>query len=218
MGPVRGLGGNAVLVDNRTGSRTFLNIGKAGVGMGVGVTDFTELVILHDRETLENLQTGQWLVDPATWSAVGDRHSVLLPSGETMSRYTLTQSGAAVSTSVGLLRISVNKDLTDTGISEWGDTLRRTERTGSTRERTPYLALQTADPGPAGGRPGHRSANSLRNRTRLCGRRAGHCHRRSVRRVSTAATNSLFPLSPLPTPRQIPSLYNSSWTPGFCLS
>ncbi len=118
LGPVRGLGGKAILYDKVNGTRTFLNVGKGGLGLGLGGNSFDQLFIFQEREPLEKFQRGRWFFDATAWSAAGETHRAAMPSGEG-TRYMINRSGAALTSEVGLIRVSVNNDLTDNGVSEW---------------------------------------------------------------------------------------------------
>lgn len=154
-GVVRGLGGQAVLIDTATGSRTYLNIGKIGVGVGMGAAEFEQLVILNDRETVERFQRGHWRVETAKWFTSGSDSKVVLPKGETLSRYVIARKGASATASTGILRVSVNKELTDDGVSDLSipniGFTERGEQTGGApriwRYRLPFLAQKVVDLG-----------------------------------------------------------------------
>ena len=151
----RGLGGQAVLVDNMTGSRTFLNIGKAGLGVGAGVTEFDELIIIKDRKTVEKFQRGHWRFEMASWAASGEDYNLKTREEENFSRYVIHRKGAAVTASSGFARISVNRDLTDDAVSDYSIPNTGFKRAGEQQEnpprvwpyRLPFLAQKVVDKG-----------------------------------------------------------------------
>ena len=117
LGPVKGVGGQAVLVDSSTNSQTFLDVGKFGLGLGLGGNRYEELMVIQDRATLEKFQKGRWFFDPTAWSAAGEVTHAGRANDESASRYTLNRSGAVLSADVGMVRVKVNKDLNATGVS-----------------------------------------------------------------------------------------------------
>lgn len=151
---VKGLGGKAILYDKRDGSQTFLNVGKAALGVGVGGQHFEQLFIFQDREPLEKFKRGRYFVDPAAFSAAGEAQRAALPSGEG-SRYVLNRSGAMLTADVGVVRVAVNQDLTDTGVSDWSlpnmgysKPMEQTEGAPRTWQyRLPFLAQAVVDKG-----------------------------------------------------------------------
>jgi lipid-binding SYLF domain-containing protein len=52
-------GGNGVVVD-RKGRETFMKMGSAGFGLGLGVKDFRAVFIFHDRKKLEEFLEHGW--------------------------------------------------------------------------------------------------------------------------------------------------------------
>ncbi len=53
-------GGRGVVVDNRTGDETFMNMGTVGVGYGIGVKDFRAVFVFWDRKTMEYFVEKGW--------------------------------------------------------------------------------------------------------------------------------------------------------------
>lgn len=53
-------GGNGVVVDNRTGERTYMNMGSAGIGLGLGVKDFRAVFVFEDPQRLEDFIEHGW--------------------------------------------------------------------------------------------------------------------------------------------------------------
>ena len=155
VGVVRGLGGRALLVDNLTGSRTYLDIGKVGVGVGMGAAEYEQLVIIHDRQTFERFQRGYWRFETVRWFTTGSESNAVLPEEDSLSRYVISRKGASATASSGFYRVSVNQDLTDDGVSnlsipnrgfaEPGEQTERAPRVW--RYRLPFLAQKVIDQG-----------------------------------------------------------------------
>ena len=53
-------GGSGVVRDNRNDSETFMNMGTAGVGLGIGVKDFRAVFVFHSDKALDNFVEKGW--------------------------------------------------------------------------------------------------------------------------------------------------------------
>lgn len=53
-------GGKGIVVDNATGEETFMNMGSAGVGFGVGIKDFRGIFVFNNRSAMEGLVEKGW--------------------------------------------------------------------------------------------------------------------------------------------------------------
>ncbi|MEE4658860.1 MAG: hypothetical protein V2J89_00225 [Halieaceae bacterium] len=53
-------GGNGVVVDNKSGAQTYMNMASAGVGIGLGVKDFRAVFVFHSRKALNNFIDYGW--------------------------------------------------------------------------------------------------------------------------------------------------------------
>src|SRR3989338_4881931 len=53
-------GGHGVVHDSKTGRNTFMKMGEAGVGFGLGVKDFRVVFIFHDRAVMEKFIGSGW--------------------------------------------------------------------------------------------------------------------------------------------------------------
>ncbi len=61
--------GFGVVVDNRNGKNTYMNMGEAGVGIGVAIKDFREVIIFNSREKLNKFVTSGWNIGTVQASA-----------------------------------------------------------------------------------------------------------------------------------------------------
>jgi len=111
--------GIGVLVDNRSSDRTYLNVKRFDFGAGLGVRYFRVLLIIKKQENLEDIRDGWTFRGVATDVAAGDKgNESTSQAGEGLSVYILSESGASVAATARVVRLSVNRDLTDTGLSE----------------------------------------------------------------------------------------------------
>jgi len=57
---IGGGGGRGVVRDLKTGEDTFMKMGNASVGLGLGVKDFRSVFIFHDRDALNDFVEKGW--------------------------------------------------------------------------------------------------------------------------------------------------------------
>jgi lipid-binding SYLF domain-containing protein len=53
-------GGSGVVHDNKSGKDTYMNMGTAGVGLGLGVKDFRAVFVFHERKAMDNFVDNGW--------------------------------------------------------------------------------------------------------------------------------------------------------------
>lgn len=53
-------GGQGVVKNNKSGQFTYMNMGEAGIGFGLGVKDFRAVFIFHDSDTLRSFIDSGW--------------------------------------------------------------------------------------------------------------------------------------------------------------
>ncbi len=53
-------GGYGVVQDNKTGKQTYMKMGEAGIGLGLGVKDFRAVFIFNNRATMEKFINSGW--------------------------------------------------------------------------------------------------------------------------------------------------------------
>jgi hypothetical protein len=110
--------GLGVLYDKEAGTRTYMNVTRYDLGMGVGAGALRVVVLFQTRETLEQFRSGTWKSGVRAESASGTT-SVASPAYiEGATVHVIPESGAAVTVTARFIRLSVNTDLTDTGLSE----------------------------------------------------------------------------------------------------
>jgi lipid-binding SYLF domain-containing protein len=114
--------GIGVLVDNQSGDRTYLNVKRFDLGAGLGVRYYRVLMLIETREKLEEIRTGTTFRAATTDIAAGKAGSasVVSTQGEGVSVHFLAESGGSIAVSARAIRLTVNRDLTDTGLSEIG--------------------------------------------------------------------------------------------------
>jgi hypothetical protein len=155
--PVVGGGsGLGLLYDREAGTRTYMNIKRYDVGVDLGGRRIIKKIIFQDHETFEEFRSGVWRPGIGAESGAGEKGSTTVTEvGKGASFYLLPETGAAVVASARLVRITVNEDLTDTGVSSvslpnTGFTV--TDRQGEDAPRVwehklPFMAQKVVDMG-----------------------------------------------------------------------
>lgn len=97
-------GGQGVVKNNRTGRHTYMNMGEAGIGFGLGVKDFRAVFVFHDYDTLTSFIDSGWEFGAHADAAAkagnkgGAVGGEILLGGVTV--YQLTESGLALQATV----------------------------------------------------------------------------------------------------------------------
>ncbi|MGD2137367.1 MAG: YSC84-related protein [Gammaproteobacteria bacterium] len=93
-------GGQGVVSDNGTGKHTYMKMGEAGIGLGLGVKDFRAVFVFHNRDTMQRFIDSGWEFGGHADAAAkaGDKGAAVggevLADGVTV--YQLTESGLAL--------------------------------------------------------------------------------------------------------------------------
>ena len=155
--PVVGGGkGIGVLYDKEGLTRTYMNINRYDFGLGLGTGTYRVLALFEEREDLEEFLSGRWTGGIGIESAAGDQAATAFShADEGLSLFILPEAGAAVTATARLVNLSVNKDLTDTGISEISipnKGFKEVDQQGDDAPRKwdrhlPFLAQQVIDKG-----------------------------------------------------------------------
>ncbi len=94
-------GGNGIVINNATGSETFMNMASAGVGIGLGVKDFRAVFVFHSKKALNNFVDKGWDFSgqadaAAKTSDKGAEGSAATTVVNGVSVYQLTEAGLAL--------------------------------------------------------------------------------------------------------------------------
>ena len=97
-------GGHGVVLDNRTGKRTFMSMGEVGVGPGLGVKDFRVVFVFHSPDTLDRFINHGWAFGAQADAAAKASDKGGAVGGEisanNMTVYQLTESGLALQATI----------------------------------------------------------------------------------------------------------------------
>lgn len=110
--------GIGVLVDRHTGDRTYLNFKQADLGAGLAMQKYRALVLAEDAEAVEYIRSGKHLSGLVADMSAGEKGGRGVYNRAGYRVFTISESGASVAVTARLAKISVNTDLTDTGVSE----------------------------------------------------------------------------------------------------
>ena len=118
--PVVGAGiGMGTLFDNKNSTRTYMDINRLDLGLGLGSGTYRMLVLFHDYEALEDFRSGKWKPGLSTESGLGEKQSTKVSGiDDSISAHVLAETGVALTASARVVRLSVNEDLTESGVSE----------------------------------------------------------------------------------------------------
>ncbi|MFG0275286.1 MAG: hypothetical protein ACF8QF_09530 [Phycisphaerales bacterium] len=102
---VGGGGGYGVAVDNNTSDRTYMKMGEANVGIGLGVKDFRAVFIFETEDAMTNFVENGWTATAEADAAAkadesGGAASGRLQLGD-ITVYQLTEDGLALAASIG---------------------------------------------------------------------------------------------------------------------
>ena len=98
-------GGYGVVVDNSTGNKTYMRMALGGVGLGLGVKDYRQVLIFKNRETMGKFIDSGWEFGghadaAAKASETGGELSGEGAIGENIEAYSMTESGLALQATV----------------------------------------------------------------------------------------------------------------------
>ena len=118
VGARSGLG---MLYDRKADTRTYMNIKRYDVGVGLGAGKYRGIILFQNREVFEQFRAGIWKSKIGVESAVGEKATTtvsVVDEGATL--HLLSETGVVVTASARLVSLSINEDLTDAGVSSIG--------------------------------------------------------------------------------------------------
>jgi lipid-binding SYLF domain-containing protein len=109
-------GGNGVVHDNSSGKNTYMNMGSAGIGIGLGVKDFSAVFIFHTRDALNSFIEDGWdfsgQADVAAKSGKkGAEGSKAVTAINGVSIYQMTENGLALQATLQGTKYWLDSDL-----------------------------------------------------------------------------------------------------------
>lgn len=108
-------GGEGVLIDKNTQQRTYFNVTRLDVGGGWGARSYKVLLVIEDQQILDRFKSGAWEFQAGAEASAGtasaEGSSSDLAQGFTM--HVLSDGGASATVTARVIRIKVNKSLTE---------------------------------------------------------------------------------------------------------
>ena len=95
-------GGSGLVHNNKSGQETYMNMGTAGVGLGIGIKDFRAVFIFHDEKRMNSFIEDGWDFSGEADAAAksGEKGAAGNAAGSMIngvSVYQLTENGLAIS-------------------------------------------------------------------------------------------------------------------------
>ena len=111
-----GGGGYGVVVDNSTGQRTHMKMALGGIGLGLGVKDYRQVLIFNSKKVLKKFTESGWefggLADAAAKAGEsGGELSAEGAIGSDIEAYSMTKSGLVLQATVAGTKYWKDKDL-----------------------------------------------------------------------------------------------------------
>ena len=108
--------GYGVITENGSGKTTYMRMAEGGVGLGVALTDFRELIIFNNKSVLQQFISKGWDFgvqgDAVLKSKTkGAAASGSVPFNSDIIIYQLTKQGIALRTNVGAEKYWIDSDL-----------------------------------------------------------------------------------------------------------
>lgn len=114
---IGGIFGRGVLVDNASGSLTYMNATRFDLGAGLAAGSYRIMVVLKNREEFDTFRAGSWKFGIGAAAAVGHTGGGIASWSEDGFRLLIAaENGAVLTASARALKVSINTDLTDTGL------------------------------------------------------------------------------------------------------
>ena len=109
-------GGFGIVHNNTTGQDTYMKMGRFGVGIGIGVTDFRAVFVFHDERTLDTFVTSGWDfgADAEAVAQGGDQGGGVSGAAnvsEGMDIYQFTENGISLSATISGTKYWKDKQL-----------------------------------------------------------------------------------------------------------
>lgn len=109
-------GGYGVVVDNSTGKRTYMKMALGGIGIGLGVKDYRQVLVFNSKEVMTKFIYSGWEFGghaDATAKAgqSGGEVSAEGAIGSDIEAYSMTESGLAIQATVAGTKYWKNDDL-----------------------------------------------------------------------------------------------------------
>ncbi len=111
---VSGGGGNGVAVVRATGDKTYMKMGTAGIGVGLGVKKYQVVFFMQDSQTFDQFVDKGWQADAAAGAVAGKAGvEVMTDFVNGLAVYQLTEKGLMANADIAGTKYWKNKKLND---------------------------------------------------------------------------------------------------------
>jgi lipid-binding SYLF domain-containing protein len=111
---ISGGGGNGVAVVRATGEKTYMKMGTAGVGVGLGIKKYQVVFFMQDSQTFDQFVDKGWQADAAAGAVAGKAGvEVMTDFVNGLAVYQLTESGLMANADIAGTKYWQNKKLND---------------------------------------------------------------------------------------------------------
>ena len=111
---VSGGGGNGVAVARETGEKTYMKMGTAGVGVGLGVKKYQVVFFMQDSQTFDQFVDKGWQADAGAGAVAGKAGvEVMTDFVNGLAVYQLTESGLMANADIAGTKYWKNEKLND---------------------------------------------------------------------------------------------------------
>lgn len=150
LGAGKGIG---LLKEKSTGTTTFMDIKRFDIGLGLSATNYWAIIFFQTQDALDEFKRTKKLTALSAENSIGTLGSANVNINDSNSKiFFLNEKGAALTLTASLLSVSVNTELTDTGLSDVSIPMTNFNKntTPSSRKwdrKLPFLAQQVIDQG-----------------------------------------------------------------------
>ena len=111
---VSGGGGNGVAVVRATGEKTYMKMGTAGIGVGLGVKKYQVVFFMQDSQTFDQFVDKGWQADAGAGAVAGKAGvEVMTDFVNGLAVYQLTESGLMANADIAGTKYWKNEKLND---------------------------------------------------------------------------------------------------------
>ena len=111
---VSGRGGNGVAVVRATGDKTYMKMGTAGIGVGLGVKKYQVVFFMQDSQTFDQFVDKGWQADAGAGAVAGKAGvEVMTDFVNGLAVYQLTEKGLMANADIAGTKYWKNKKLND---------------------------------------------------------------------------------------------------------
>lgn len=111
---ISGGGGNGVAVARETGEKTYMKMGTAGVGVGLGVKKYQVVFFMQDSQTFDQFVDKGWQADAGAGAVAGKAGvEVMTDFVNGLAVYQLTESGLMANADIAGTKYWKNEKLND---------------------------------------------------------------------------------------------------------